>query len=291
MLSGASGLDSTAAKEGSEDFPVETAEGFVLPLPAPCPDPKDRQDRAGEQHHPSECCCVNLPQALQTPRCRQQQGDISVGLPWLCRVRTSRGLPCCGAWEDTVTPGTKERPRCQTGRALSTPQYRQQVILVDGSRKCRPSGCKQVGTAGQGARMLARLADTETLLGAEVSPADPCSHHQTSSYQPHSELAPGPPLPSRLGSTPTTTPPDSPRDPHGQSPRPGRASPTLALSPSRLLPQQAMGMPGPIPRHRTSARGKCRCILRAGSDLLPYKPGCAPVRCREALARWPGLGG
>lgn len=34
----------------------DTAQRFVLPLPAPCPGPKDPQDRAGEQHQRTKRC-------------------------------------------------------------------------------------------------------------------------------------------------------------------------------------------------------------------------------------------
>lgn len=72
--------------------------------------------------------------------------DTTVPQPGLCWVREHE--------QDAVTAGTKDGSCCQTGRAKPEPSTTNasRRLLEEGTHGCHPDGCRQAGTAGQGAR-------------------------------------------------------------------------------------------------------------------------------------------
>lgn len=129
-------------------------QGLVTFLPVPYPGPKDRQDGAGEQHHPGERCRVKQ-SSLPVPG---PSGTTVPETAWVhpgraapsSAVPPAKGCPAAGHEEDTVTLGTKEGLCCQTGRAkpeLSTPQNQQKV--GGGARSADPMDTGRWAWAGR----------------------------------------------------------------------------------------------------------------------------------------------
>lgn len=128
----------------------------------------------------------------------------------------SQGLPCCGARGGYGDTGNKRRAllpnREGKARAFHPPKP---AAGWWWSQECGPNGHRQVGMGMQGARMLACPADTEMLLGTEVSQLTPALSTRPD-YPLTLSWAPGPQVPSALGS-PRPPPPGFTPAPHGQS--------------------------------------------------------------------------
>lgn len=158
--------------------------------PCLCPAQAPRIGRTGQESStiPADAAMLSrahcLCQALQIPWCWQQCGYIPAGLfpAW--------AVPGPHQLRAALLQSTRRIRRHQEqkkGLAAKEGGQRQSFahpkassrLLVEGSHKCQPDGRRQAGTTRQGTRMPAYSADTETLLGAGVSPANPCSHHQT----------------------------------------------------------------------------------------------------------------
>lgn len=91
----------------------------------------------------------------------------------------------------------------------------------------------------------------------------------------------------------------SPAQPGAPTANPPWGPPPPAHSPHTLSCSPKLSQPGHIPQPRMSPRG---CVTTSpskglchsaggGSDPLPYKPGCAPAHCMQAVPQQQGPGG